>query len=935
MAKVNIGCYSIDADDLATLQEMESKDMFTDAGLTARGIPFIVNPDDRMGWTFVRDNTVLGKGETADPLDERFNWKWARGIDKAITNLIFAGRKIKYSPNPEVLKVANMFVQNRDGLKNVNAMAYASVPELLTWYQNMYANRMHITLAESFRIWKQNKAKDPLGIRGGVSNVRDATGIFADVDPMIEFKKEIYEQVISPKQLPADSPIPKLLDDIDKMNHEILLEAKNNYLINQEMYDNIVKKSEGSVYLPRVWDAEENQVQMKLLGTKDSDFDQMLNDAITSAQGQSLETSYADLLRKKGVKNPEQVAARLSNEVITRLRKRMTDPTYETVSNLMSFRKNYDIEGMVDDILEEIKTDESDLWLSQVVPDEVYDTLQSGFHSNPKSDDPRPKFFKKKATGRALEDKAAVGASYFKSRIDMDMNTPLHKDGEVVKDKDGNIVRLKDFYEKDVTGLWGFYYDDLSARIALAKHGIDTIHRGSSFHNLLEHVRDSGATNEEITAIEQFYRVLTGAAGEEYQSKWWNTARTVTRALSHATILGQTGATALADIGLLAARMGFRQAIISLRHSFGRRISRMSPKTRQEVVAELSIFSGLGNDADAPQFMRGMGDPNDVPVGVSKKTEAKAGAMSNMIHRLSGLTNVSQILRRAALWGFTDMLYREGPKGFNRLMKQKMKMSDEDILLIQQEMETHGEFKKNWGRFKTNRLVRLNIDKWSPEAQFKFGIAIRNFTFDVVFEPSATGRPYHAEKPSGRFMWGLMRHVLGTGEQFASYGRDAWQITNEQGRAEWLARGQRSSVAQGLTGLTGYGLVSGLAIHYVKSKLASLGREDPDDYFDKRYGDSWAVRIAKGLSYNSAAGFPLYIYEKVSRPDEIERMFTSPNLAFPTSTGWALFTMLNAALSEDHNMSYGQWRRTLRAVPYNNSYIGNWLSNWIAGELAE
>lgn len=765
-----------------------------------------------------------------------------------------------------------------------------------------------------------------------------------------KFMQQINNQAFYPDlSLSADSPVNKFLDDLEKIHTEILdLSVKHNLIPHEAMTKWQTAKAKNKaagkqyVYFPRLWDNRRNEAMMIDLGMGQKDLWDLLERSFFASQGITFKDMFVDIITKQlkamqqGKEIPDvkyraylkifglagkepnsidpdkfkaifgetvdpridKMAERVSEAFLKLYAERLSSPNYRWADNDIISGQQNDVVGFMD----ELKKNKRAYGLDDV-DDQIFDNM-----SNSLNFDVLPQ---KKIAGMG-EDKT-TNIQRFMYRIPLDYGTSITLEN-------GNVIRMGDFYKNDVLALNELYVKRMAGHIALGEYGIDTYLPNSGFENVLEAIKLDAAENgipyndikDALDSLTEIYNMTIGRIyTKEYTDfdRQFHSALSYARAWGHLTMLGGAGMSAMAETSQVMFEVGLGAIIRNFKDIFQKRLSKLDPDEMKASTQLLDLTQY--NELDRLSFVRWGGFTDDDFLLKGVKGDMRKQRLLHWFHRSTGLTHITVLSRRIAVFGIADNIWNKGVR-LNKMLKSQLGLENDDIISIHNQIE-------QYGKTKGKRVLDYGFDRWDKDIKEKFRQAIFMYTETIVSNPMNNALRQHAEGPIGKFLLSVLQYLQSTTNLLTSISRR-------------VAGGDVSAVR----GLVAAGTM-GWLIYYLKSHMAASGRSDEQEILRRRLGDGGEDSIQKqikgALSYVGPASPVFWVWERYTRPDYGGNVWLPPLLSNIVRGSDAIGTAAENLIDPHEQMTEGELRNFFRLLPWSNHYAGKKLMNEFANSL--
>lgn len=520
----------------------------------------------------------------------------------------------------------------------------------------------------------------------------------------------------------------------------------------------------------------------------------------------------------------------------------------------------------------------------------------------------------------------------------------LLDEGAVValRNSDGSVedYRFADLLEEDAEQLVNGYVFQLSGAIGLARNGIDTNKKNSDIKYLIGKIEKEGnAANmstddiKEMTDAVQFmYDGITGrlAQREEISNKTRETFIAM-RAFSFAVNMGMSGMSSLMELTNALFEYSFTTLIKSV-PAYAKLMTRLQSGTADEnLVQELVDVMGMGQEVALGKWNNVTRmDTEDVGAqvisperawpdkrGWSTKALNEAGDVSLKAQKgvayWSGLTGVTQTLRRMTMLNFTNEWALKAAKGktpFSKVKLNQLGLDEEMAEKIRLTMASNLVEKNANGTVK-----KLNIDKWDEDVREAFRAAGFKEARQNVQETNIAS------------MNKTLRSELGkTFGQFLSFTMAS--LEQQTSRLAVRAKGKDIAVAK----IVASSFLMGSLMYSARVHLNAAGRSDREEYIKERMKTQNLVMGALGQI--GAASLFSYILQVGSGSMQGNGYaITPPAIGLGLNMAATGKDFFDAAMGED--MTEAEIRQALRLVPFQSLYGARQAFNQIANTFGD
>jgi len=491
-----------------------------------------------------------------------------------------------------------------------------------------------------------------------------------------------------------------------------------------------------------------------------------------------------------------------------------------------------------------------------------------------------------------------------------------------VQDSDGNVFELKfaDLLEEDAEQLFNSYVFQMSGAIGLARNGINTNQVNSGFENLLENIRKEGKKknaskdeiDEAINAAQFMYDGITGRLAHRQEVS--NRTRDffiATRAFSFAINMGMSGMSALMEISNAMFEYSFRTILKSspaYRSLIGKaKQGRLPDDIMRELVEAFGLGEevALGNWTNVTRYdtedvgdtispERAWVDKKGWSARLARGTEQFAFTAQKNVAYWSGLTGVTQTLRRLSMLNYTNEWVLAAQKGnlpFSVTKRQQLGLSEEMAGRISAIMRSNIVEKEANGAVK-----KLNLKDWPDDVRDAFQASGFKEARNNVQESNISSTNPWLRGEVGKTFFQFMNFTVASLEQ------QTMRLGVRMRRGDMAVTKVLLSAA-----------MMGSLMYIARVNLNAAGRSDADEYVrDMMEGDKI---ILGALNQIGASSMLMYIYQLTTSAMSGNTYAITPP-AF--SLAQSAFQTVDAIAQDDWSES--DWRTFLRIAPYQSLY---------------
>tara|TARA_R100000951_G_C2648664_1_gene183552 strand:- start:43 stop:3402 length:3360 start_codon:yes stop_codon:yes gene_type:complete len=531
-----------------------------------------------------------------------------------------------------------------------------------------------------------------------------------------------------------------------------------------------------------------------------------------------------------------------------------------------------------------------------------------------------------------------------RKRVVLDEGTVIQ-----VANKNGEIKSLAftDLLEENADQLFNSYIFQMSGAIGLARNGIDTNKAGTSFKEFKDRLSleagDKNMGTEELKeatdALDFVYDGLTRRLGNRDETQTMQDLGVAWRAYSFAVNMGMSGMSALMELSNVMFEASFMTLLKGV-PEYRKLVKTLSdPNAPQDVIDELVYAIGMGDEVslglwnNVTRF-----DTEDVGTTISSERggmynrkgsslnqlRGKAGAgAENLAYEgqkfvayWSGLTGVTQTLRRLSMLNFTNEIALAAGKGkipFSAIKRQQLGLTDEMAIKIRDTMNSSKVIKNKNGTVK-----KLNIKDWDQDVREAFSsLGFKDARLNVQETNIGSVNKFMKTNQIGKTFLQFMSFTLASLEQ---------QTMRFGVRA---ASGDAGAVTKILLSA---GLMGSL-MYMARVHLNSTGRSDKEEYIKERMTTE---NIALGaLQQIGAFSIFSYISQLTTGAMHGNTYAITPPVF---SLGQSIFSSGNAIweglVEDDQDMTETEWRSFLRLAPASSLYGVRQILNGMAADFS-
>jgi len=782
-----------------------------------------------------------------------------------LRDLISTGYRSAKSEVARIRLGSRLLGMNSVGYKGGKLEAEDSASEIAERIQGQNRVPFAYMLHPNQRKWKKRTGGSIEDFNRLVS--RYARGIITDVDPEV-----------------------KAVGDLLKKQERVLAEMGIKYDVagfTPSMLDRHAN------YLARIFnDQRIRDIRARLGDTADEQIAELVEAAIRKGQPNIIEDLANSIARKasktkqkgaRSVKSLEEEAEALLKRMARGYTKSITDPKLGKTGGPATVN-----EMTLEDLIDVMKVEFRDELDDSDIEDLIGQLTRAGKTKGHKRSRPR----------LVLDESTSIRVT--------------RADGEV------EDLHFYELLEEDAEQLHNSYIFQMSGAIGLARKGINTNQKGSSWEEFLASIDkevkaknlDPDKAAREKRALQFMYDGITGrlAHREEVsnRAREWNIG---IRAFSFAVNMGMSGMSAMMEL----SNALFEYTVTTLLRTMPayNQLYKKASKGQLEdgLMKELIEGLGVGGEVQLGRYNRATryeGSNVEGYIGPEQHWAGKAALKSQQfVSYWSGLNGVTQTLRRMSMLNYSTQWVRSAKKGgmpFSDIKLKQLGITNEMAEKIKQTINKNA-------TFKGTTLDRLNLEKWPEDVREAFQASGFKEARQSVQEMNIASTN------------GFLRSELGkTLFQFLSFPL----ASLEQQTMRLGVRAVGGDIAATKVMLSA--AMMGSLMYMARVQLNAAGRGDADEYIQERMKPK---NFATGaLSQIGAASMFSYIYQlSTGAMDGNTYAMTPPAVSLAQSTLQALTAYNNGEISE------AEYRRMLRILPAQSLYGMRQAINALANEL--
>lgn len=531
-----------------------------------------------------------------------------------------------------------------------------------------------------------------------------------------------------------------------------------------------------------------------------------------------------------------------------------------------------------------------------------------------------------------------------RKRVALDESTVIQ-----VANKNGEIKSLAftDLLEENADQLFNSYIFQMSGAIGLARNGIDTNKAGTSFKDFKDrlaleatdkNVKD-GVLEESINALDFVYDGLTRRLGNREETKTMQDLGVAWRAYSFAVNMGMSGMSALMELSNVMFEASFMTLLKGV-PEYRKLVKTLSdPNAPQDIIDELVYAIGMGDEVslglwnNVTRF-----DTEDIGATISSEVggmyNKKGSSLSQLRGKVgegaedlaygsqkfvaywSGLTGVTQTLRRLSMLNFTNEIALAAGKGkipFSAIKRQQLGLTDEMAIKIRDTMNSDKVIKNPNGTVK-----KLNIKEWDADVREAFSaIGFKDARLNVQETNIGSVNKFMKSTQIGKTLLQFMSFTLASLEQ---------QTMRFGVRA---VSGDAGAVTKILTSAA----IMGSLMYMARVHLNAAGRSDKEEYIKERMKNE---NIALGALQQIGA-FSIFSYISQITTGAMHGntyAITPPVFSLGQSVLSSGNAIWEGLVEDDQDMTETEWRSFLRLAPASSLYGVRQILNGMAADFS-
>lgn len=510
-----------------------------------------------------------------------------------------------------------------------------------------------------------------------------------------------------------------------------------------------------------------------------------------------------------------------------------------------------------------------------------------------------------------------------------------------LRNADGSVeeYRFSDLLEEDAEQLVNSYIFQMSGAIGLARNGINTNLKNSGIDYIKKKIVEEGKRKrvsqdeiqEALDSVDFMYDGITGRlAQREDVSNNTRDFFIATRAFSFAVNMGMSGMSSLMEISNAVFEYSFKTLYKSL-PAYRNLMTQLSRADADEnVVRELIDALGMGEEVALGQWNnvtrmdvdevgtqiispeRAWPDKRGWGARAAANAEGAALWSQKKVAYWSGLTGVTQTLRRLSMLNFTNEFMLEGAKGrlpFSPTKLRQLGLTDEMANRIRLTMLSDTVEKNANGTVK-----KLNLKDWDEDVREAFKAAGFKEARQNVQETNIASTNRKLRTEVGKTMFQFLNFTLGSFEQ-------------QTMRLATRAKAKDLAVAKVITSAA----LMGSLMYTARVHLNAAGRSDRKEYIEERMK---MTNLIKGsLQQIGAASMFSYILQITNGGMQGNAYAITPPAIGLATDFLKTAKNISDGVLDGENLNETEWRTLMRLAPFQSLYGARQAINAAASEL--
>jgi len=510
-----------------------------------------------------------------------------------------------------------------------------------------------------------------------------------------------------------------------------------------------------------------------------------------------------------------------------------------------------------------------------------------------------------------------------------------------LRNADGSVeeYRFSDLLEEDAEQLVNSYIFQMSGAIGLARNGINTNLKNSGIDYIKQKIVEEGKRKrvsqdeiqEALDSVDFMYDGITGRlAQREDVSNNTRDFFIATRAFSFAVNMGMSGMSSLMEISNAVFEYSFKTLYKSL-PAYRNLMTQLSRADADEnVVRELIDALGMGEEVALGQWNnvtrmdvdevgtqiispeRAWPDKRGWGARAAANAEGAALWSQKKVAYWSGLTGVTQTLRRLSMLNFTNEFMLEGAKGrlpFSPTKLRQLGLTDEMANRIRLTMLSDTVEKNANGTVK-----KLNLKDWDEDVREAFKAAGFKEARQNVQETNIASTNRKLRTEVGKTMFQFLNFTLGSFEQ-------------QTMRLATRAKAKDLAVAKVITSAA----LMGSLMYTARVHLNAAGRSDRKEYIEERMK---MTNLIKGsLQQIGAASMFSYILQITNGGMQGNAYAITPPAIGLATDFLKTAKNISDGVLDGENLNETEWRTLMRIAPFQSLYGARQAINAAASEL--
>lgn len=510
-------------------------------------------------------------------------------------------------------------------------------------------------------------------------------------------------------------------------------------------------------------------------------------------------------------------------------------------------------------------------------------------------------------------------------------------------------LKLSDLLDNDASSLFTAYARQMAGQVALARVRIkdpstgkllvDGIKSEADWEHLLQVVKKNAADHGKdskavVERLQYAYDAIRGRPHKGEHTPYGKFLRLM-RKFHFIRVMGQVGFAQIPEIPRIISTLGVKASFSQI-PALRRVYSEETGETllRNGLADDLEKTMGLGGErlnVSSSYRLDDLTGTIDNPMGGrSGKVENALNKAGHVVSEVSGMTQVNILSQRWAGAAIVQKFSDWAAKGRGIPKKQLTDLGIDDAMAerIATMMKTKGNLEFEKGFLTGKKVSRLYIDNWEDqEAATAFLNAVYRWSGQIIQRNDIGALSKWMAYPTAKALLQFRTFTLGA-------------YANQTIKGLNMARnGDPSHILAAITSMGMAGLV-----YTVQSKILAIGREDADEWLEKRL--SWGNIAAAAFSRAGWASILPMIMDTALYNTGIDPMFSQSRTTGQNSTTWfgapstgylddfgsATGAMIRS-FTADGDWSQEEARAITRALPFGNTLPVVLGTNYLIGDL--